>query len=299
MTGLSRVATTRRGLLRAVLASGLAASVAGCSQRGTEASGTTTVETTPPTPAPLSIDRFAFASDRPTGYREYAAVEDRRFAAGDEVWTYFEPGGVSREAGDDGPDRIDLRVGGSVTPPGGLSRELETRAVSRDVANERSLEELYLWYGFPLGPAARVGEWELTLRVVDEVSGQSVESVEPFRVEDGPRSYVAAFEAAIRSESDVTLQRLASEDGTVSLAYRSAHETGTQDWRGEIAFLAGVFAGVVSQGWEAQRLEARTTGTASRVRTWHVTRDLAVAFATEEVGNDTFVRRVLETVESA
>lgn len=298
MTGRARITTTRRSLLRAALCTGLAASVAGCSQRGTDASGTTTVETTTPTPAPLSIDRFAFASDRPTGYREYAAVEDRRFAAGDEVWTYFEPGGVSREAAGDGPDRIDLRVGGSVTPPGGLSRELETRAVNRDVANERSLEKLYLWYGFPLGPAARVGEWELTLRVVDEISGQSVELVESFRVEDGPRSYLEAFELAIRSESDVSPERLVSEDGTVTFAYRSAHESRTQEWRREVVFLAGVFAGVVSQGWEADRLDARATGTGGRVLTWHVTRDLAVAFATGEVDSGTFGQRVGETVDA-
>lgn len=292
MTSFLSDSPSRRQFIETSFAVGLATTVAGCGNGDSGGDGT-------PTPESISIERIRFSAERPTGYREYEPVQDETYALGEAVWVYFEPEGVARESVGAGTERIELRIDATFVDAAGAVQDSEVETIDQELAEGQSIDELYLWVGTGIPNDAPPGTWEVEITLTDEVSGQSTTASRDFEVAGGggQTTYLDAFGSTIQSGTDVRVRSLAVRDSTVALVYESTHESRNSEWEGEIVFIAGVYAGVVSQGWQAERLSVRTTGSEGTTVTWHVDRADAVAFTNDELSNEEFAVRVLETVE--
>lgn len=296
MTGFVSETTSRRQFVRTGVAVGLAGAVAGCSDGGGGDGGTPTPTSTPE--PSLEIDRIQFVAERPTGYREYQPVEDKTYRLGGEVWVYFEPVGVQTESADSGSERIELTLEPTFTDADGTVVKSDSQDVEKELTGGQTPDDLFLWAGTPIPSDAATGTWQVEIAVTDDVSGATATVTREFEVEggDGSTNYLETYRSAIESETDAQIRRLEMQGSEVVLEYETVYQTRSGDWEGEIGFLAGVYAGLVARGWQADPLSATTTGSEGSTATWRVDRSTALAFANEEISNEEFAQRVFDTM---
>lgn len=292
MTGLVSEAPSRRQFIEATVGLGLATALAGCGDDGGDG------ETPTPTPEPqLEISRIQFVAAQPTGYREYAPVQDKTYQLGGEAWVYFEPEGVATESAGSGSERIELTLTAEFTDADGRVVNTVSRTLDRDIEAGQSLDELFLFATTEIPGDGAPGTWTVDVELTDELSGATTSFTREFEVKgSGQRSYMEVFLEGIESETDAEIRRLERQGSTVVLEYESIYEAETTDWNREIGFIGGVYAGLVGQGWSAERLSVTTHGSAGSTATWYVDRADALAFANEEISNEEFARRVFDSM---
>lgn len=286
-------APSRRQFIEATAAVGLATALAGCGDGG---DGGTTTPT--PTPEPeLEISSIQFVADAPTGYREYEPVPDKTYQLGSQAWVYFEPGGVASESAGSDSERIELTLEAEFTDADGRVVNTVSRTLDPDVETGQSLEELFLVATTEIPGDTAPGTWTVDVELTDEISGATATFTREFEVGAGERtSYLDVFRQGLETETEAEIRRLELDGATVVLEYESIHDAETEDWNGEIGFVGGVFAGLVSEGWSAERLSVTTYGSAGSTATWYLHRDDALAFANDEISNEEFARRVFDTL---
>jgi len=164
---------TRRHLLRGgAVAAGIG--LAGCLGGGEESDPEGSEQT-----AELDIEQVRFASERPTGYREYTEREDGIYGIDDTVWIYYEPVGLSETETDNG-SQIELEMALDVTGPTG-----ENWSFEEEITEERT-EDVYLTWQFQPEQPVNGGEYETTLRVRDTVAGEQTTTDASFRIGEQP-----------------------------------------------------------------------------------------------------------------
>lgn len=284
------------------LVSALAAGpLAGCPDQGGEPGDgeTTEPETTESADdgEPLSMARVDLAAGEPQGYREYDPVEDATFGADEVVWLYLEPDGVATEPADSGEKRFSLAATYSVADPTGSEVDSEAQTFERAVPASRDLDDLFLYFFFtPESPTAS-GEYQWTVDLRDEIDGERARATAQFTIETGT-DFVPQFRGPIESDLDVEIVELQVGAEAVDFEYETDAPLDSEDGRYQIGFVAGRYARVVQSGWEAEQLRVVVTdGNGDRYR-WHVTAETARAWNADEVTDEEFVRRVLETIES-
>lgn len=293
MTELVSEMPSRRQFIEATAAVGLATALAGCGDGGENGTPTPTA-----TPEPqLEISRIQFVAAQPTGYRDYEPVQDKTYQLGGEAWVYFEPEGVTTESADDDGERIELTLEAEFTDADGRVVNTVGRTLDQDIEGGQSLEELFLFATTEIPGDAATGTWTVDVELTDELSGATATFTREFEVEaGGQRSYLDVFREGIETETDAQIQRLELEGATVVLEYESIYEAETEEWNGEVGWIGGLYAGLVSQGWSADRVSVTTYGSGGSTATWHVDRADALAFAREEISEDEFAQRVFDTM---
>lgn len=288
--------SSRRAFIRTTVGLGVAAGLAGCGDGSSDGGDD---DTPTPTPDPsLEIGRIQFAASKPRDYRDYEPVADKTYQLGDAVWLYFEPDNVARESAGEGTEQVDLVIEGTFRTPSGDVHEEGSRPVGPEFEAGTSLDTLYLWTGTQLPEDGATGTWTAEVTLRDRVADDSASFSREFQVEAAStQTYLEAFGSALQSETQVQLQGLERVEGGVELVYTSRYESETSNWREEIGSVAGIYARLVAQGWEAQRLAVGTTGSEGRTFTWHVDREDGLALVNDEISANEFGARIIETLK--
>ena len=110
--------------------------------------------------------------------------------------------------------------------------------------------------------------------------------------------YLNIFETAL-SQSNFEVVSLETQGNTVVLSYTSTATT--QSGIGyEVGFISGLYAELVRQGWDVDRLDVTAvTSTGEPVATYHVESSWARQYNTGALSNEEFIRLVFGTIETS
>ncbi len=241
----------------------------------------------------LDLEHVRFVEGEPAGYREYTPVEDPVYAPNDEVWIYFEPVGVGVEMGDDDQRRIELSVRVTTTGPDGEELPRVRDTVERPIPDDRDLEELFLFVNFELQRPA-TGDHAVEIAVRDRISRSGASATTSFTVAEEGTDLVGVFRDAVAEE--VTVDRLALREAVLRLHYHSGHAFGESAFTGEVGYIAGVYAAVVDEGLDADRLRATGRDAEDQEFVFEVESRHAQAWMDGEITEEEYVDHVLESL---
>lgn len=167
------------------------ATLAGCAGGDDEGSGGTTAEptTAEPTtattsgPESLEIENVHFASEQPTGYREYTEQPDATYRPDDVVWVYFEPSTVGTKPAGEGEVKFSYDVEWTVYAPDGEALETLSDQIERTVPDSADLSQVFLMVNFSPSLEFEPGTHQLDLEVRDRFADTSASTTLEFDVE--------------------------------------------------------------------------------------------------------------------
>lgn len=252
---------------------------------------------------PLALRNVTFSDTKPAGYRDFDAVNDTAFDRGQSVYVYFEPRHVTlRRVGNDEVEyslTIDVRIQDDTeSAVTSFSSDIaDTHDASTDFAEFWTYQEVNIVTDFP------TGQFDLELTVIDDLTGDERTRTLTFTVVDDSQEgddYVETFQAVLADaeEFDGTIDRLVVDtDDVVRLRVATTSTAETDAWHGDIAYIAGVYAGLVDEGWETTRLVTILESGDGRRHRFVVERDDCLAWTNDDISTDEFLDRVMQSLE--
>lgn len=251
--------------------------------------------------AGFGIEHVRFVNGLPTGYREYTLIEDPVYVPDDTVYVYFEPKGLGVETTEDGERLIgaDLRV--TVTEPDGEDYRPVRETIQQPIPEERTVNDLFLSVSFQIRLPGSSGEYTVDIELMDQIDGGRTTASTTFRIEDDEddgNDHVGVFREAIEEETTIEIQHLSvSDDGSLMLAYRSNHAfEGDDEFDGEVAYIAGVFAGTVDSGLDVDSLRATGQDRHEDEFTFKIATETALSYMNDEITSEEYLERVYDSL---
>lgn len=240
----------------------------------------------------LGIEHIRFTEDQPTGYRQFTAVDDAVYGADDDIWVYCEPKGLTVETRD-GEQWVAFNASLTATGPDGDVVSSTSDDFSIEIPEEEDIEEVFVFFDLNLRRPV-LGEHTVEITVQDRVHRGSVTETTSFTIEDENLALLDVFEDVVTDELDIEIEELRLRDGTVRLEYRSAytHEDEEREFIGEMGYISGSYAGIVSAGLSAERLRSVGEDASGTEFSYTVETDLAQQLIDEEITEEEFIEEV-------
>ncbi|WP_336327385.1 hypothetical protein [Halovenus sp. HT40] len=244
----------------------------------------------------LAIENVTFLDGQPRGYRDFDTVPGQTYAVTDPIHIYFEPTGFGTEEADSGDLGLDMITSLVITDSRG-TEVYNNSDILRQSLTEDQVDEYFAFWGATLPPGTEPGEYNARITLEDQISGQTTETTATFTLEEAEySSYAQQFLDTIRSELEITVTGFAERD-VVNLRYTSSFEISTENARNQIGYIAGVYAGVIDQGWSTERLIGTVTDANDDRYRFEADSESAQAFMNDQITADEFAAEVLNSLE--
>ena len=129
----------------------------------------------------LRIADALLIAGEPEGSGEYEPAEDSTYTAGETIWIYYDPVGVTTEDADDGEARVDIHHELTVTGPSGQESTFDNDIEQTVPAG--STDDRGLWWNYQLPASAAPGEYTAEITLVDELGGEEAIETVTFTIE--------------------------------------------------------------------------------------------------------------------
>lgn len=256
---------------------------------------------------PLELENVTLTASEPSGYRDIERAPDSEFQQGGVVYIYVEPQSIARRGVSDTDVEYSLTLSAVLYGPDGDELTTHTNDVEGTVDRENDFSEFYAWQAFEIPTEALPGDYTVEFTVTDDLTGARVSQTLEFTIVDPDGTTTTterddthrqSFETAMTADDfNGTLEDLTTDgDGVVHLDVATTAEPYSEDWNYNVGYVAGAFAAIIDEGWQAQRLVTRMASP-DAVHRFFVYRDDCVAWANDEISTDEFVSRVMDTIE--
>lgn len=183
----------------------------------------------------------------------------------------------------------------AITDSAGTDVYTNTESLRRTIS-ETQVGEYFVFWAAILPLAAEPGQYTAELTLEDQLTGQTAQTTATFALESAEYSRDGQqFLDTIESELDLVATGLAENDG-VGLRYETPLEISTDDAESQIGYIAGIYAGLIDQGWTVERLVSTVTDGNGNQYRFRVNTATARAFMNDQITADQYATEVLNSL---